>query len=397
MSHPAHRPLALALALLAFVVFLPAPSRAYEIAGALAVPDPGPSWGQWGQEKKGRDEGRFDAGLRGDFQRVDGLVLGFDQELRSRGQHGARVHLSEAYAFHRERWLYEAALERPLLPRGFLVLGAGLFRRTQPFDGLDQRIVTDGENALAALLVKEDYRDYYEEEGGEVFLRQPLGRRSSIQAGYVRTSHDPLINHTRSSLTRWGEDFRPNPAASAGELRAFRLRLERDTRRGKPATAGGQWHRLEWERADGGLGGDFAYSRLLADLRHYVKLSPGQVLGWRLLYGTTLAGRLPPQKEFALGGLSTLRAHEFKELAGDQALLGNVEYRFDLSDEFQTLAFVDVGATARGQGHLDDQRFALDGGFGFGTRNGRATVAVARDLHETDAPFKVSFRLGSAF
>ncbi len=339
---------------------------------------------------------RVDLGLRGDFQRVDGLVIGLEQEFRGRGETGARIHLAEAYAIHRERWLYEAGFERALLPHGFLVLGGQLFRQTRPFDGLDERIIGDGENALAALMVKEDYRDYYEEEGGEVFFRQPLGPGNNMQVGYIRSTHDALTNHTRSSLTRWGEDFRPNPAAEAGDFHAFRVGFERDSRQSKRSSGSTQWYRIDWERAGAGAG-DFDYSRILADLRHYLKLSPGQTLAARLLYGSNLAGRLPVQKEFALGGISTLRGHDYKQFTGDQALLTNLEYRFDVTKDFLSLVFVDCGATARGEGRLDNQRFALDGGLGVGTRNGRATVTIARDLHRNEAPFRVSFRLGSAF
>lgn len=343
------------------------------------------------------DEEQVKLGLRGDYQRVDGLVLGLEQDFRGRGESSARIHLAEAYALHRERWFYEAGFESPLLPQGFLVLGAEIYRQTHPFDGFDELIIGDRENALAALLVKEDYRDYYEEEGGKIFLRQPLGVGNSVQVGYVRSIHEVLENHTRASLIRWGESFRKNPAAEPGEFRAYRVGFERDTRDDTRSSGSTQWHRIEWERAGGGAGGDFEYSRLMADLRQYLKPSPGQTLAGRLLYGTNLSGRLPAQKEFALGGISTLRAHDFKEFVGDQALLANLEYRFDVTQDFLALVFVDVGAAARGEGRLSDQRFALDGGLGAGTLNGRATVTVGRDLHRSVAPFRVSFRLGSAF
>jgi outer membrane protein assembly factor BamA len=378
-----------------------------EIEAAMRLPlNPAPFEGEddpdveeEASEAEAEDEnaGRVNIGLRGDYQRVDGLMLGLDQEFKSRSEHGFRVHFAEAYAFHRNRWFYEAGFEVPLLPRGFLVLGADVFRRTSLFNGFDDRIISDMENALAALLIKEDYRDYFEEEGGSVFLRQPLWPGNAIEAGYLQSSHDPLDNHTRTSLTRWDEDFRPNPVAEPGELHAFTLRFERDTRVNERPWGSTQWHRIEWERADGGTGGDFDYSRLIADLRHYAKLSPGHLIWGRVLYATNLSGRLPPQKQFALGGISTLRAHEFKEFTGDQALLTNLEYRFGISKDFNLLTFVDVGATAFGEGQLDNQRFAFDGGFGAGTRNERAFITVAHDLHRSDGPFMVSFRLGSAF
>jgi hypothetical protein len=360
--------------------------------------DSGDPDGRWPCGKRKDDEHQIEWGLVADFQRVDGIVFGLQQDFSSREPSSVRLHLSQAYAFHRERFLYEAMLERPLLPGDNLVLGGGFFRQTRPFDGLDERIIGDGENTLAALLIKEDYRDYYEAEGGQLFLRQPIGITNEIEAQYLQSTHRPVSNSTRTSLTRWNEDFRGNPQAEAGDLRAFRLSFSRDSREhGDRAPGTAQWHRIEWERANGGLGGDFDYSRLLADLRHYVKVSPGQSLAVRLLWGTTMSGRLPLQKEFALGGVGTLRAREYKEFVGDQAFLSNIEYRFDISRGLYSMAFVDLGATAYGEGQLSHQRFALDGGLGFGTRNGRAEVTIARDLHRSDAPFKVGFRLNRAF
>jgi hypothetical protein len=353
--------------------------------------------GDWKRWKVDRDD-QFEIGLRGEFQRVDGVVLGLEQTLKGKGDDPPRIDLAEAYAFNRQRWLYEATVEVPLPTPGPLRAGAGLFRLTRSFSGFDDRIITDVENSLGALLFKEDYRDYYEEEGFELRLEQPLWRYNAIEVGYLQSRHEVVYNSTRTSLTHWDEDFRPNPAAEAGDFRAFRLTASRDTRRGReghPGTA--HWYRVALERAGGGLGGDFNYSQLRADLRQYVKVSPGQSLSARLLYGDNFAGRLPVQKLFSLGGIGTLRGHDFKEFTGDQSLLGNLEYRFEVMSKFYSLAFVDLGATATGPEDITDREFALDGGFGLGTRNGRAEITVAKNLRDPDSPFLVGFRLGSMF
>ncbi|MGD8395149.1 MAG: BamA/TamA family outer membrane protein [Candidatus Eiseniibacteriota bacterium] len=355
-----------------------------------------------GMRDGGEEDGwvELDDGIEGsfniDFQRVDGLTFGLMQRLYGTGPYGPELTLREARAFHRGRWLFGAEFEQPIIP-DHLTIGGGFFRRTTPFSGLDREIVNDEENLLAALLVKEDYRDYYEDEGVQVFLKQRFGRRTTAQATVLRSKHTALVNNTRTSLTRWGEDFRLNPAADEGNLRALRFQVEYDTRPSHREPTMAEWYRVEWERADGGMGGDFDYGRFLADLRQYVRTSPGQQLSWRLIYGTTRTGDLPVQKRFAIGGIGTLRAHNYKEFTGDEVLLGNLEYSFDLDRDFEAIVFLDTGATAERNASIRDRRFALDGGFGFGFHGERAAVYLARDLREPDADLRLSFRLSSTF
>ena len=61
------------------------------------------------------------------------------------------------------------------------------------------------------------------------------------------------------------------------------------------------------EAAGGGLGGDFTYTRYLADLRAYFSSGPTQIVKSRLLLGTTGGDAyLPFQRTFAIGGIGTL-------------------------------------------------------------------------------------------
>lgn len=335
-------------------------------------------------------------GVRFDFQRVDGLAFGLTQHLDGGGPFGPQITLEQVRAFNRGRWLFAADFEQPLVPR-HLVAGGGFYRSTALFNGLDSEIVDDKENLLAALLVKRDYRDYYEDEGIRGHLELRFAGHATLRTSIVRSLHRALANSTRTSLTRWDADFRPNPSAGEGTLRAYTIEAEIDTRPQQRATATSFWYRVQWERAGDGLGGDFHYGRILADLRHYWRTSPGQRLSWRLIWGSTRIGEPPAQKRFAIGGIGTLRAHQFKELTGEQVLLGNVEYRFDLDADLMAMVFLDSGATADRDASLTDRRYALDGGFGLGFHGDRAVIHVARDLRRADAAVRLNFRLSSTF
>ncbi len=388
-------PLRLPLLLSLLLLLLAAP----ESLATRVIGDDDAQVGDWKRWKIDRED-HFEIGFRGEFQRVDGIVLGIEETIKGEGEDDVapRLDLAQIYAMHRGRWLYEAAVHVPLPLPGPPRVGAGLFRLTRSFSGFDDRIIGDLENTLGALLFKVDYRDYYEEEGFELHLEQPFWRCNRAEIGYVQSRHEAVYNSTRTSLTHWDDDFRPNPAAAEGDSRTLELAASRDTRRGQkghPGTA--HWYRVSWQRAGGALGGDFDYSQLIADLRQYVKVSPGQSLSGRILFGDNFAGHLPPQKLFSLGGIGTLRGHDFKSSTGDQCLLGNIEYRFDVMRNFYTLTFVDVGATASGGEDVTGEEFDLDGGFGLGTRNGRAEITVARNLRAADAPFLVGFRLSMMY
>jgi outer membrane protein insertion porin family len=245
-------------------------------------------------------------------------------------------------------------------------------------------------------MVKEDFRDYHEAEGVSAFVAQRV-RSVTVRATVIRSQHRAVKNSVRTSLTRWDEDFRPNPAADEGDYRAVNLAIDYDTRPSHRSPATAQWWRLAFETAGGDLGGDFDFSRLLLDVRNFLRTSPGQQLSWRLVYGTKLSGTPPLQKRFGIGGVGTLRGQSFKRFNGEDVLLGDVEYRFDFSNHSFAMVFLDTGATADVGESLDKKQFALDGGVGIGLQSERAALYLARDVRDASADIRVNFRLASTF
>ncbi|HET9313983.1 MAG TPA: BamA/TamA family outer membrane protein, partial [Vicinamibacteria bacterium] len=78
-----------------------------------------------------------------------------------------------------------------------------------------------------------------------------------------------------------------------------------------------------------GLGGDFTFHRLVAQVRGAHTLSPRQTLFGRVLLGFG-GGSLPSQRRFALGGMGTLRGRDTKAFAdGDRVALVTAEYAFE--------------------------------------------------------------------
>ena len=59
--------------------------------------------------------------------------------------------------------------------------------------------------------------------------------------------------------------------------------------------------------------------------------------------GGSIEGTPPLQERFYLGGIGTLRAHDFKELVGNRFFLANIEYRASVMEDLQVVFFTDMG------------------------------------------------------
>jgi hypothetical protein len=340
-----------------------------------------------------------------DYNRVDQLRLGLRLQAQTASEPwmprvGARIE----YAFGRKRTLYGAQLEQPLLPNGRLAIGASMVRVT---DHSELHQVDDLENSLALLFGRQDYRDYFEREGFGGYLATRLPGISTVSAHLRRDEYRslPLRTGTQSWFHR-DRELRDNPAILEGEAHRASLRSERLAHRTR-RTRAGLYHWIEIEEAGGRLGGDFHYRRVLADVRSVVRLSPATTLALRAVAGATTRGELPPQREFTAGGVDGLRAHAFSVYRGDQVALAQAEYnvglwtiqRGGLEGGLHAIAFVDVGRAWRNADgwNPQDQRFAVDGGFGLGTSEDNLRIYVAKNLQDPDAAVVLSARLQRPF
>ena len=340
-----------------------------------------------------------------DYNRVDQLRIGIAGETQDPTTMAPRVGGRFEYATGRRRALYGVQLEQPLAPRGRLALGVSMSRRT---DHAELQQVDDLENSLALLFARQDYRDYFEREGVGAYLawRVPGFSVVSVHARNDTYRSLALQDGTRSLFERERE-LRDNPPVDEGDIHALLLRLERQTRR-TSRTRAGLYHWIEVERAGRGMGGDFHYTRALADLRSVLRLSPTATLALRAVGGATVTGALPAQKRFAVGGVDGLRAHSFGQYRGDQLLLGQAEYTTALwrvrprgfQAGLHAIAFVDAGRAWDDAGHAwvpGRQHVQVDGGFGLATAEENLRLYVARSLQRPRSSAVFSVRLQRPF
>jgi outer membrane protein assembly factor BamA len=304
-----------------------------------------------------------------------------------------------------DRSMYALELAQPFLSDRRASAGFTLSRFT---DSNDEWRVGSLENTLAAVLDRYDYRDYYERDGIAWFLEsQPIDGVSAT-VRYESHRHVDLSDPDPEawSVLRQESAWRPNPPIQEGLLRA--VSAEARYTLGTPQMGhSGAGVGLAVESAGRDLDGDFVFTRWTSEARGAVKPLKRLSIAGRMRAGTTGAGTLPPQRTFAVGGISTLRAHALKTHAGDHMFLANAEVgyivwrgrqRTLVKNDVQALAFLDTGdAWAGSSFDLSKRQFLTDAGLGVALGEGRLRLYAAVDLRDTDAPVHWTLRLSRPF
>jgi hypothetical protein len=326
------------------------------------------------------------------YDRVDELALRFAQSFEHRKRLYPRLRVQEIYSTGRDRWLYALAFSQPILKREFLTFAATFHDDTAVFTDLDDRVGAT-ENTLAALFFREDFRHYFAREGISLSLGHRPGAGFSATSIYTDEDHNPLGRNTNGSVFRPRGSFRENVAAEPGRLRSWSFEVGYLSPPRRVAPGLHQRHRLLYEVAGHDAGGKFEFERWLLESLMRLKLAPDQELLLQLKTGGKVAGVLPVQRWFYLGGIGTLRAHPFGSLRGDRMFLVNLEYGFDLIHGFQGVLFHDVGTAWEHPRELGRVRPELDAGLGLRNRTARFRVDLARDLRAIRAPMVVTVRI----
>ncbi len=338
----------------------------------------------------------LDFGLDLGYQRVDGLSVGLTQDLDHTDWRVPRIRLREIYSAKQDKWFYDVGIEQRLLSFIPLYAGASVYKITDS-NPLDKVIIGDTENTLAAFFLKEDYRDYFTREGVALHARFDLLSHSSFKVEYRDDGYSSLRRRADWSLLRGSTMFRPNEDIDDGDMTSIIASYTLDTVDGDKCVPNGAFAGVSVEKAGGGLGGRFDFTTVRLDARNYVKLNPSQFLRYRFMLGSRTQGTLPLQKEFYVGGIGTLRGHDFKELTGDQMVLGNIEYGVRAGKDIGVFLFVDSGKAWYGDGGFGDQRLELDAGVGLEILCNQTQIYAATDVKESGSPVLVGLRLNRTF
>lgn len=315
-------------------------------------------------------------GMSADYNRVDGLLLMPEIQFWSQEKFVPRFLFRYGYGFTSKRSQYQLGMEQKMFEVNQTRFGGSVYRLTKTEDNW---ICDSSENFVYTLLIREDFRDYYGGEGGNLYFEQNLGFCHTLRLDYSYEELEWMPAHPGLwSLFGGNKRFRENFSSVASPMR---LASEGDYKRNEAVLQAtyvfnnvederGELSRAGWvgavryQHASDQIGSDFAFDRYTVELRRYQPLTYMQNLNVRLVYGAA-NGRLPLHRLFYLGGIRTLRAYDIKQFYGSRMALANCEYVVDFThSEIGLAVLFDIGKTGWDNDFLSEGEWRGDVGIG---------------------------------
>ena len=292
------------------------------------------------------------------YNRVDGLAPYIKLHFTDQDSLLPTVWLQIGYGFASHRGRFEFGLEQTLWRKRPLSFGATYYRHLL---SNDDWLLTDHENTAFALLATEDFKDYYEAEGGLLYLKFIPYQTVQINTAYRYEETNWLDAHRHLwSMFGGSKLFRENFSTVDAPYREHGMN-EIDTTSNASLSATIDWNTLdkdnlfnrsgwfitqtfEWSHPN--LNSDFDYRRYTTTIRRYQRVHEYSMLLFRAMFGGS-DGYLPMYKRFYLGGLGTLRGYKHKEYMGTRFWMTNLEYRLVFSyADLAVSVFWDAGQIA---------------------------------------------------
>lgn len=296
------------------------------------------------------------------FNRVEGLYLGIHVNDLLEWDRDADFKLfgSAGYAFGREDWLYTIGAERYIgFSRDFKI-GFTHYNITDSEDTWRTGWV---ENSLSSFFAGYDFMDYHDRQGTQFYAVLRQGRWMEFSLAFMDDSYSALSRNTRYSMFGKKSTYRDNPLIEEGHIRMVMAGFQVNPTHRLVSPNFAISADVYAELAGSFLGTDFAFNRIEAEARSTLRLDETAIVKSRLRAGA-IQGTAPDFKRFTLGGISSLRATEFKSISGDYMLLLNNElflgkrvgsrsdrgWRQEMTDQdnLRLVLFADMGWTNLG-------------------------------------------------
>jgi outer membrane protein assembly factor BamA len=164
-------------------------------------------------------------------------------------------------------------------------------------------------------------------------------------------------------------------------------------------TSGGRYLAQYVRNLDQNLGG-YSFLRLDLDASHYIPLlNHTRVIGVHgssSLTTNSNTQRVPFYLQPTLGGPDTLRGYRVNRFYGDNSVMVNAEYRWELSPILDMTAFVDAGKVFNRWEQWNLHQLESDVGFGLRVK-GRSKVVFSFDTGFSHEGFQIWFRANNMF
>lgn len=271
------------------------------------------------------------------FNRVEGYYFGWHQTVNAIPRF-LTLSGSAGFGFSDQRMKYSYGAT--FYPAGSRLIGAGGEAYSRVDNVPDEGFYGPLFNTFTALLLKNDYRDYYLANGWHAFLStEPVGWLRA-QLAFQRERQYSLNIQTDQSLFTHTTYYRINPPIWEGDMRSLQLDLSIGEEPVMLDLVPRKAIDFSVERSSPRIAhSEFDFTRYHAVLTWYATTLAGSLLfpptlRLRLSGGLGL-GSVPPQRKFALDSRSSsyapfgvLHGSEIKEFAGDRFVMLNIEQNF---------------------------------------------------------------------
>ncbi|NOX87978.1 MAG: BamA/TamA family outer membrane protein [Calditrichaeota bacterium] len=376
----------------------------------------------YGQSYSTLPVGRRKSELLFRYNRVQGVFLGISFPKNISGKYNyLSFHGFVGYGFADKRTRYEAALDHWFFsPKDFrFEIGASLYDKVE---SKDYWLISPLENTLSSFFLNDDYLDYYQRKGYEIRASQNLTVYFKGMLAYRNDRYTSSTKNTDWALFKDKNRFSDNPPIDEGRMRSWYGELYLDSRDNKELPHSGWYGKFSVESSTKKMKSDFSFNQYIFEVRRYQRLGPWERLDIRIKAASS-EGEVPLQKRFHLGGISTLRAYNYRSLraggnGGDRMILANFEYNvhprlfhspISFGDDFRYIVFFDIGDVwqrkdvtpedgwDKGFDHLKLNKLKSDLGIGFSNASGRFRINFAKRLDTGKKPFTISFRIRKPF
>jgi hypothetical protein len=286
------------------------------------------------------------------YNRVEGLPVMFGPLFETAEPHSLKVEAlgvwrsESGLTLGEEEFGYQLLVEQRFGSEQVLSVGGTLHSTVAPISPIG---LSDVESSLATFFLRKDYRDYFEHTGWSAFVTaSPPQLPLHLRLEYLDEKHRFAAVQAPWTLRRNDSSWRPQPLVAEGDLRALAAEVSLDTRNDVRDPTDGWWVRARVvQGVDGALAMpqhsalaigdpwvfepesvDATFNTGSLDLRRYARVGPESDVALRvLLAGSLDGGAIPPQYQYALGGLPSLPGYPlFSQDCGARSRLVTIEF-----------------------------------------------------------------------
>ncbi len=254
------------------------------------------------------------------YNRVEGLFQGAGLAYTAPFLPAITLHGEGGYGVSNESWRYRAGIYKEFFEFNKLRIGGEFFHRTY---SLDDWYIGTYENSLAALFLKEDFKNYFSRRGFKAYVRKVF-LDNQLQLGIEASGYEDesMERKTNWSLFGRNKDFRENPGISKNNETSLKFIFSFDKRDNLLFPLSGWLLEGLYENTSG----DFDTHGLFLILKNFIPTFGSQRIRTRTMFGTRV-GSETEQHTMDLGGLGTLPGFRDKEFRnGNRFFLFNFNY-----------------------------------------------------------------------